>query len=399
MTSLTRDVVIVGSGIVGAAVAAELAGRGRDVLVLESGELAGGATAEGMGHVLFLDDHPEQSELLRVSLERWRSLQEELPNDAEVDVCGTLWVATDDEELQGAERKAEALGSQGIECELISPRQLRNLEPALSSSVQGALRLPKDSVVYPPNVARHLLKFDTRGSGCRSAGRIETQLGVQVVGVSADVSGAGGGAGARAGTRAGAVEVRLRDAPSILARDVVVAAGIATPELLPDCLVLPRKGHLAITDRYPGLLHHQIVELGYVKNAHAGEGDSVSFNVQPRPTGQLLLGSSRQFAGRDRFVDPSLVSRLMKRILEFLPALDRARILRIWTGFRPATPDDRPLIGRWQGDGVWVATGHEGLGITTSLGTAELLADLMDGRSPRIQPDVFDPCRVWRATS
>ena len=77
-----------------------------------------------------------------------------------------------------------------------------------------------------------------------------------------------------------------------------------------------------------------------------------------------------------------------------MPALARLPALRIWTGFRPATPDKLPLIGRWHGvDGLWIAAGHEGLGITTSLGTAGLLADLIGGRTPAIDPTPFDPNR------
>ena len=57
-------------------------------------------------------------------------------------------------------------------------------------------------------------------------------------------------------------------------------------DLLPDLPIRPKKGHLAITDRYPGFVRHQLVEMGYIKNAHAADGDSVAFNVQPRPTGQ-----------------------------------------------------------------------------------------------------------------
>ena len=65
------------------------------------------------------------------------------------------------------------------------------------------------------------------------------------------------------------------------------------PTLFPSLAVRPRKGHLAITDRYPGFVRHQLVELGYLKSAHGAANESVAFNVQPRATGQVLIGSSR----------------------------------------------------------------------------------------------------------
>ena len=70
-------------------------------------------------------------------------------------------------------------------------------------------------------------------------------------------------------------------------------------------------------------------------------------------------------------------------------------MLDTWTGFRPATPDKLPLIGAWPATpGLWIAAGHEGLGITTSLGTAAILADLIAGREPPIDASAFAPARV-----
>jgi glycine/D-amino acid oxidase-like deaminating enzyme len=71
--------------------------------------------------------------------------------------------------------------------------------------------------------------------------------------------------------------------------------------------------------------------------------------------------------------------------------------VRTWTGFRAATPDKLPLIGQWTGDkSVYLATGHEGLGITTSLGTAKLLADQITGGKPQIPVEPYLPSRVGK---
>ena len=77
---------------------------------------------------------------------------------------------------------------------------------------------------------------------------------------------------------------------------VVCATGAMAPALVPGLRVRPRKGYLAITDRYPGFARHPLVELGYLQSAHGDSNESVAFTVQPRPTGQLLIGSSRQYA-------------------------------------------------------------------------------------------------------
>ena len=88
---------------------------------------------------------------------------------------------------------------------------------------------------------------------------------------------------------------RLDDGSKITADIIINAAGAAAPQLSPQLKIVKRKGHLVITDRYNGFVRHQLIELGYLRSAHGREADSVAFNVQPRKTGQVLLGSSRQF--------------------------------------------------------------------------------------------------------
>ena len=120
----------------------------------------------------------------------------------------------------------------------------------------------------------------------------------------------------------------------------------------------------------------------------------MAFNAQPRATGQLLLGSTRQFDDTTTALTPRMLQRLLDRAREFLPQLDTLVGLRAWTGFRPTTPDHRPLIGRWpRRDGLWLAAGHEGLGITTALGTADLLAAQLLGEALPFDAAPFDPAR------
>ncbi len=84
---------------------------------------------------------------------------------------------------------------------------------------------------------------------------------------------------------------------------------------------------------------------------------------------------------------------MLERATSFLPGLRSMDVLRTWTGFRPATPDKLPLIGEWE-KGLLVAAGHEGLGVTTSLGTGRLVADLALGRPPAIDPAPYHPRRA-----
>jgi glycine/D-amino acid oxidase-like deaminating enzyme len=126
--------------------------------------------------------------------------------------------------------------------------------------------------------------------------------------------------------------------------------------------------------------------------------ESVAFNVQPRSTGQLLVGSSRELVGWDASTNRRVLRQMMERAHWFMPGLSQLSVIRTWTGFRPATPDKLPLIGPWSPTpGLWVATGHEGLGITTSLGTARLLVDMIAGRRPPLDATPFSPARLLSA--
>ena len=202
----------------------------------------------------------------------------------------------------------------------------------------------------------------------------------------------------RTGAKVVAVDaegVTLANGEHVRGARVIVANGSGARRLVPSVPLRPKKGHLLITDRYPGLIRHQLLELGYIKSAHHATGTSVAFNAQPRPTGQLLLGSSRQFDTTDPAVEMPVLAQMLRRAARYLPELPTLNGLRAWTGFRAASPDGLPLIGP-AGDaapGVWLAVGHEGLGVTTSLATAKLLAAQILRTDPPIPVAPYLPQR------
>jgi glycine/D-amino acid oxidase-like deaminating enzyme len=361
------DVAVIGAGIVGTACAEALSAEGLSVEILESRFEGSGATGSAMGHLVVLDDSEAQFSLSAYSRKLWEKLSPELPPDAEETRDGTLWVAADEEEMGHARRKEAFYRSRGVAAEILDGRALGEAEPRLRPGLAGGLRVPGDRVLYPPAAAAWLLSQAVRRGARLRRGEEALEVGEGFFRTAAGRSGAG---------------------------EILVAAGVATRRLLPGAAVFPKKGHLVVTERSPGFCRHQLVELGYLRSAHGGATESVAFNLQPRATGQLLVGSSRELAGLDPAVNRRIVARMLGRALAYVPDLAGLPANRIWTGFRPATPDNLPLVGRWPGRaGVWVAAGHEGLGITTSLGTARLLADLLLGRDPEIDPSPFDPAR------
>lgn len=369
MGNATYDIVILGAGIVGAACADEFARRGIRVAVVDRDIVGGGATAAGMGHIVVMDDSEAQFALTRYSQQLWQALRTELPDDVEYEPCGTIWVAADEEEMAEVRRKHAFYTNRGVPTEILDAQRLRHSEPNLRDGLAGGLLVPEDAVLYPPCAARFLMQR-------------AQQHGAKLF-LGSRVSAFGEG------------HVRLSDGVDLTGQRIVNAAGAWSAELTPGIDVKKRKGHLVITDRYPAFLRHQLVELGYLKSAHSVASDSVAFNVQPRRTGQILIGSSRQFGAEHKEVDQQMIVRMLQRAQEYMPSLGQLSAIRIWTGFRAATPDKLPLIGPWPADpSLLLATGHEGLGITTSLATARILVDQITGAKPEIPIEPYLPSRA-----
>ncbi len=341
---MTGDAIVVGAGIVGAACAYYLAQEGFAVSVVDAGNIAGAATSAGMGHVVVLD---ASDALFALTAYSQRLLRELAPNVV-LEPRGTLWVAEDDAQMETARAKRDAYVARGIGAAVLDAQALRNAEPALRPGLAGGLSVPGDMVIDPPLLARWLLN------------------GVAV--------------------KEHAPVKRLAD---LEAQVIVNATGAAAPALTPGIPITPRKGHLVIAEGAAHLCRHQVAELGY------GHDAAIACNVQPRATGQLLIGASRENVGWDASINQDLVDRMLRRAAHFLPStghiLEEART-RI--GFRPATPDNLPFIGAWPESPFWIAAGHEGFGITTALGTGRILADLVLGRTPAIDPAPYRPSRA-----
>ncbi len=370
MSGRDYDIAIVGAGIIGAACADELTRRGLRAAIFDV-DTGAGATMAAMGHVVVMDDSEAQFALTRFSQQLWQEQRSELPRAVEYQDCGTIWVAANDEEMQEVSRKRDYYSARGVPARVLSPLDLQAEEPGLRPGMAGGLLMSEDLVVDPPSAASFFLERARKQGATFHSGSAVIRIGNH--------------------------SLRLASGQEFTARFIVNAAGSSAADLTPGIGIQKRKGHLALTDRQPGLLRHQLVELGYLKSAHAVKSDSVAFNVQPRRTGQILVGSSRQYGAETKDVDEEILGRMLRRAQSYMPRLAEMPIERVWTGFRAATPDKLPLIGPWPPDeSVFLATGHEGLGITTSLGTAHILADQVTGATPEIPIQPYLPARLFQ---
>lgn len=360
----TPDALVIGAGIVGAACAQALYREGMKVGLIEAGAIGGGVTAAGMGHLVALDESADELDLCMLSLRLWRAFAATHPGVGETTWNGTLWVAENEAQLARARQRAATLRERGCEVEEIAADDIGRIEPELRRGLAGAVRVASDGLVYAPSITVAMVQELVREGCALHTGRRVTALGEH--------------------------EVVLDDGSRLQAGHIVVATGAQARELLPDVPVFNRKGHLAITDRYPGRLSHHIVSMNYGQSAAGATGFVTASNVQPRPTGQWLIGSSRQEGLSSTTVDRPVLQAVLKAAIELVPGLANMRIIRCWTGMRPATPDGHPIIGPHASrPGVWLALGHEGLGITTCFATAQLIADQILGRRSEIRAEPY----------
>jgi len=357
----TADVVVIGAGIIGCTAAYFLAADGHRVVVIEQGDVASG-TASSSGGWVIIHDKEAPVDVAR-ALES-RRLYDRLAADAGVVVhrTGGLILASAADDLARLRHQVEIARSGGVAVALLDGPALRDLEPETAGDLPGATHCSDEAVVDAPQACRALIAAARARTATVLTGSPVTAIAVE-------------------GERV--TEVRAAD-ERIATRTIVCACGIWSPgigRLLGlEIPVQPRRGHL-LTINAP-VVHRPMLEAGYLDVSGTAQPDpqGVRTIVQPRGDGTCLIGSSREFKGMDRSVDPDLAERMRRRAGRFVPALATMRPTVVRVGFRPFTPLGKPIIG-WAGpQGFLIATGHEGQGVTLAPVTGRLVSDLVAGR-------------------
>ncbi|MFI9233395.1 NAD(P)/FAD-dependent oxidoreductase [Streptomyces rimosus] len=386
------DVIVVGSGIVGAACAEALTRRGIRVTVLDHAPLTSGTTARGEGNLLVSDKPPgPELDLALDSSERWPRLLAELDAEGhgpggpalaercEYEAKGGLVAALGEAGARALTGFAAAQRAAGVTAYDLGPDEARAREPHLTPDVRAAVHYPQDAQIQPVAAATALLTaVRGRGGALRS--------GVRALGVERGADGRVTALRTSAGTLpCGAVVNACGPWAGHFAR----AAGAPLP-------VAPRRGLVLVTAPLPpGTVRHKVYDADYVGAVGSGEADlRTSTVVEATRGGTVLIGSSRERAGFQERLRAAVLGELARKATALFPVLGRVPVIRAYGGFRPYTPDHLPVIGPDPRlPGLWHATGHEGAGIGLAPATGELLAQLYAGERPRIDPR---PYRVGR---
>ncbi|MFN8675747.1 MAG: FAD-dependent oxidoreductase [Thermomicrobiales bacterium] len=363
-TTIPSSVVIVGGGIIGSGIAYELARRGVPVTLVERGRIGGEASWASAG-IISLPHRPwqlpQRVELGRLSLEAYPALVETLEEMTGIGIDyrrpGEWAVAVDEEHALEEDAVAEWQRGLGLVVEDLTPEEARHREPALPENLVRAR--------FHPGVGS--LSVHRLTQALAAAAR---QLGATVL----EETPVGGIL--REGDRITGVRLQERD----LHADVTLLASGAWTRLLGDTIgvtlpTLPVKGQLIAFANAP-------LRPSRVISGHGGY-------VRPRPDGTTMVAATEEYKGFDRRITGDGVAWLLNLARTLCPVLLDGEIAETWSGLRPGSETNDPLIGPVPGyDGLWVSAGHFRTGAKEGPATAILVAEAL---TTGAIPDLLTP--------
>jgi glycine oxidase len=373
----SADVVVIGGGVIGLAIAWRAATEGARVVVLERGTVGGGTSRLAAGMLAPISEaDPFEQPLLALGIAAagaYPSFVSELAEASPLDSgylrCGTIVAARDADEAEALTRSLELRLRLGLSARRLLASEARRMEPALAPTLRLALEFPDDHVIDPRALSAALADAARRaGAEIREATLVS-----ELVCEDDTVRG-----------------VRLTAGGVVAAEQVVVAAGVWSGALsgLPDDARMPLrpvKGQiLRLHDPAgPGLLDHVLrMDGGY---------------VVPRGDGRYVIGATMEERGFDATVTAGAAFGLLQNASELLPGVSELVIDEFSAGFRPGTPDNAPIIGTGSVAGLHWATGHYRHGILLAPITAELVVSQLLGHGERdvegVELSAFAPGR------
>ncbi|MDQ6603520.1 MAG: FAD-binding oxidoreductase [Chloroflexota bacterium] len=375
MDRLTADVVMIGGGVSGAAIARELARRGVAVVLIERGEIGSGTTGAGGGGIILQTKRPGPH--LTLGLQSARLLRAMAPELGETGYAmnGALILLPDDAATHTLEPFLATQRAAGLPVTVLDRTEVLALEPALTGPYAGATYLPPmadgltDAHVDPTLLARAYARAATNAGAIFHTGTTVTAI----------------------RTAGGRVTSVVTDRGDIACGMVVNAAGVWAPTIAAmvglDVPITPRRGQWLRT--MPGsapTVHRPILEAAYLlAKFDPAYGDQSldpflrmggALTLMPHSDGGTFVGNSREFAGYDTTPETAMTDAILHHAAAFMPVLARTPIAIRGAGLRPYTPDGLPILGPVDGvEGFMMAAGHEGDGVALSAITGQLIAD------------------------
>ncbi|HLH75040.1 MAG TPA: glycine oxidase ThiO [Chloroflexota bacterium] len=360
------DVVVIGGGLIGSAIAWRLQQAGRRVILCERGELGAEASSAAVGLLLpeaGREGGPELWGLWEASLARYPGFVDEVREATGVAVefrqTGNLALAMNAAEGEVLSRRFRAQVAAKIPAELLSGDGARAIEPSLSPEVQAALFFPRHALVDNQRLSK------TVPLAAAKAG-VEVRVHEPVLGI---VVHSGRVEGVETYRGRIAADVVVNAAGSWASLGVPMhhgepVAGQAGPNDLP--LVRPAKGEVIALWTWPRPIERLLTVSGA--------------SIVARADGRLIVGGTVIDNSYDKAVTAGGVASLLAAAVQALPRLQNARFVEAWSGLRPRTRDDQPIIGSGEVAGLFWATGHFKTGILATPATADVVTAMIEGK-------------------
>ncbi|WP_079527848.1 NAD(P)/FAD-dependent oxidoreductase [Halobacillus hunanensis] len=364
-----RDVVIIGGGIMGAAISYYCSKAGYEVTVLEKRELASGTSSKCDGNILAIDKDPGfDSQMSLKSQQLVHELSKELEILFEYRNPGSILVCENDQELEAAQKWVQQQQSAGLDFSMLDREDLRNESKYFADDLYGGLECKTDSTVNP-----YMLTYSMFYSAQKNGATIHTHTEVNNV------------------YKNPSDEFVIETTNGVFtANKVVNACGVWAPyigEMLDvNIPIKPRKGQLIVASRQRPVGLRKVMEFGYLISKFGGERVvdpvmekyGVALVFEPTESQNFLIGSSREFSGFDTKVSHEVTKNIAKRAVRFYPEMSDMTVIRTYAGLRPWTEDHLPIISHVaEVPGFYIAAGHEGDGISLAAITGKIVEEMI----------------------
>jgi glycine oxidase len=351
----SADVAVVGAGLIGLSIAWRLARCGLAVAVFDRGAAGDGASFAATGMLAAAAElEPGGEDLLALCLQSqrlWPTFRDDLEAASGIQIDyrdeGTLLVALGREEVERLRFRHDLQSRAGLSARWVSGPEARAIEPGLRPAVTAGIFCSDDHQVDPRCVIPALRQALLKGGGSlvENASAVIDQAGGRIAGVQ--------------------VGDRFCRAPVVV---VATGAWTATENILPAGLtvpVRPLKGQalaLRTDSRLPALTH-----VVWTEDVH----------LAPKTDGRLIVGATVEERGFDAAVTAGGLYALLEGARRALPSIEEMEVEAVWTGFRPTSDDDAPIIGATPLDGLLIATGHHRNGVLLAPVTAKAVEELV----------------------
>lgn len=367
--ALHRDVVVIGGGIIGAAIAYYSSKAGLDITVLEKNELASGTSSRCDGNILAIDKDPGfDSQMSLKSQQLVHELNKELEIPFEYRNPGSILVCENDVEMDAAKKWVQQQQDAGLEFKMLDRQDLRNESKYFADDLYGGLECKTDSTVNP-----YMLTYSMFYSAKQFGAKIHNNTEVKNV---------------YKNNKSQFVIETNRE--TFTANKVVNACGVWAPtigEMLDVMIPIePRKGQLIVASRQQPVGLRKVMEFGYLISKFGGERKvdalmekyGVALVFEPTESQNFLIGSSREFGGFNTKVNQEVTKYIAKRAVRFYPKMADMTVIRTYAGLRPWTADHLPIISHVdEVPGFYVAAGHEGDGISLAAITGKVIQEML----------------------